>query len=312
MADDPIVQVSQVTHRYGSRVALDRLSLDVGAGSLVSVLGPNGSGKTTLFKILTTLIVPTDGTARIAGHDVRTHADQVRRQIGVVFQRSSLDDRLTVFENLIHQGHLYGLSGRDLRERAGDALERFALADRKREIAGLLSGGLQQRVELAKALLHRPRVLLMDEPGTGLDPAARLSVMRYLEELRTQFGMTIMLTTHLLDEAERCDRVVILDQGKVVASDTPEALKRAIGGDVVSIKTRDAASLAAKVTKQFGVAAEITDGTVRMEWTDGHKFVGELVNAFPGDIDRIAVGPPTLEDVFIHFAGHEFHHSGSN
>jgi len=136
--------------------------------------------------------------------------------------------------------------------------------------------------------------------------------MRYLEELRTQFGMTVVLTTHLLDEAERCDRVIILDQGKVVASDAPEALKRAIGGDVVSIKTRDTVSLAEKVTKHFGVATEITDGAVRMEWADGHKFVGELVDRFPGEIDCVTVGPPTLEDVFIHFAGHEFHYSGSN
>ncbi|MCH7702051.1 MAG: ABC transporter ATP-binding protein, partial [Planctomycetes bacterium] len=224
------VELEALSHRYGDRLALDAVSLQVAPASVFSLLGPNGSGKSTLFRILATLMAPSSGTARVAGLDVRAQRDQVRRRIGVAFQHPSLDAKLTVFENLRHQGHLYGLSGRALRERIRELLDRFALTDRAGDRTETLSGGLKRRVELAKALLHAPQILILDEPSTGLDPAARASLMDHLHQLRDQDGVTTLLTTHLMDEADRCDRIGVLDEGRLVALDGPAELKRTIGG----------------------------------------------------------------------------------
>lgn len=301
---DVAVDLETLSHRYGDRLALDAISLQVAPASVFSLLGPNGSGKSTLFRILATLMAPSSGTARVAGLDVRAERDQVRRRIGVVFQHPSLDAKLTVFENLRHQGHLYGLSGRSLRERIGELLDRFALADRASDRAETLSGGLKRRVELAKALLHAPQVLILDEPSTGLDPAARASLMDHLHQLRDQNGVTTLLTTHLMDEADRCDRIGVLDEGRLVALDGPAELKRRIGGEVLTVSCGDPAKLAAGVKRDFDIEATFVNGVVRIEHETGHAFVPKLVEAYPGEIDSVTVGRPTLDDVFFHLTGH--------
>jgi len=288
------VEVDGLTHRYGERTALDGIAFAVRSGEIFGLAGPNGGGKTTLFKILSTALTPTSGTARVAGIDVRE--DAVRRRIGVVFQSPSLDVKLTVAENLLHHGHLYGLSGGGLRTRIDEELARFGLADRRGDRVEKLSGGLQRRVELAKSLLHRPEVLLLDEPSTGLDPGARRDLWDALRSLK---GVTVLLTTHLLEEAERCDRLAILHKGRIAALGEPLALRGEIGGDVVSVRTRDPKQLAASLREKLGEEPQIVDGTVRLSKERGHEFVVRLVEAFPGLIESVTVAKPSLEDVFL-------------
>ncbi len=304
MASDPVVQVESLTHRYGDRVALDNVTFDVERASMFALLGPNGGGKTTLFKILTTLLRPSSGAARIVGADVIRDKNRVRERIGIVFQDPSLDGKLTVFENMTHQGHLYGLSGASLATRCQELLRRLNIADRATDRVEKLSGGLRRRVELAKSLLHRPEVLILDEPGTGLDPAVRASFMNHLAELRDREGVTCLLTTHLMDEAQRCDRIGFLDHGRLVALDPPAVLTGTIGGDVLTVCTADPAELALRVAERFGGHAEVLNGAVRIERDKGHEFVTDLIEAFPGQIDSVTVGKPTLEDVFVHLTGH--------
>lgn len=301
---DQAVHVERLTHRYGDRIALDGVNLTVPGGTLFALLGPNGGGKTTLFKILTTLLRPSDGRATIVGADVVTQKTAVRSRIGIVFQHPSLDDKLTVAENMTHQGHLYGLSGSPLRDRTAELLTRFGLLDRSKDRVGILSGGLQRRVELAKSLLHRPAVLILDEPSTGLDPGARNSLMECLQELRTRDGVTCLLTTHLMEEADRCDRLAILDKGKLVGQGTAGELKATIGGDVITMTCKNPASLAAAAKSKFGVAADVDGASVHIERHRGHEFVPQLFDAFPGEIETVTVGKPTLDDVFLHLTGH--------
>jgi ABC-2 type transport system ATP-binding protein len=305
-----IVEVSDLRHAYGDRVALDGVSLSVAQGEIFALLGPNGSGKTTLFRILSTLVPPPPGKVRIAGHDPATERDAVRRDIGVVFQSASLDKQLTAAENLTHQGHLYGLSGADLRRRVGEALAAVGLSDRAGERADRLSGGMRRRVEIAKGLLHRPRVLLMDEPSTGLDPAARLDLWDHLRRVSreggTDGGVTILLTTHILEEAEAASRVAILRDGKLLACDTPAALKDRIGGDVITVTSTRPDAVREALSQQLGVECEIVEGTVRLERAGGAQFVPQLIEAAPGLVDSVSVGKPTLQDVFIRLTGRRF------
>jgi ABC-2 type transport system ATP-binding protein len=222
----------------------------------------------------------------------------------VVFQAKSVDIKLTAAENLWHQGHLYGLHGRELKARVQLMLERVGLADRAQDRVETLSGGMQRRVELAKGLIHRPAVLLLDEPTTGLDPGARRDLWQYLHELRRQEGVSIIVTTHLMEEAERCDRLAILNLGEVVALGTPAELCSQIGGDVIMLGTTDASSLALAIQQEFRIATSVLDGKVRLEHKDGHRFVTQVMEAFPGRIDSISVSKPNLEDVFIARTGH--------
>jgi ABC-2 type transport system ATP-binding protein len=288
------VEVAGLSHRYGDRAALSDVSFSVQPGEVFGLVGPNGGGKTTLFKILSTVLSAGSGEARIAGVDVRDPA--VRRKIGVVFQSPSLDKKLTVRENLLHHGHLYGVSGSDLRGRIGERLERLGLSDRAGDRVETLSGGMQRRVEIAKSLLHRPEVLLLDEPSTGLDPGVRRELW---DTLRTLSGVTVLLTTHLLDEAERCDRLGILHKGRLVAIGAPQVLRAEIGGDVVTVRTREAGALAEEIRAKFGVAPEVSDGTVRLSRDRGHEFVGTLIDSFGPRIESVTVAKPSLEDVFL-------------
>lgn len=288
------VEVEGLTHRYGERVALDAVSFSVKAGEVFGVLGPNGGGKSTLFKILSTALRPSAGKARVAGVDVAD--DAVRRKIGVVFQAPSLDPKLTVSENLLHHGHLYGLTGGGLKARIGEELARFRLSDRAADRVEKLSGGLQRRVELAKSLLHKPEVLLLDEPSTGLDPGARHDLWDALKSLK---GVTVLLTTHLLEEAERCDRLALLHKGKLVALGEPLALRAEIGGDVVTVRAKDAEALAASIREKLGETPQVVKGGIRLSRDRGHEFVAKVLEAFPREIESVTVAKPSLEDVFL-------------
>jgi ABC-2 type transport system ATP-binding protein len=293
-------------HRYDRRIALNGVSFEVHHGELFGLLGPNGSGKTTLFRILSTLMIPFGGRAVIMGYDAAREPDKLRRQIGVVFQAQSIDVKLTAEENLWHQGHLYGLSGSGLKLRIADMLARVGLSDRANEKAETLSGGMQRRLELAKGLLHRPSVLLLDEPTTGLDPGARRDLWQYLQILRDEKSVTIIVTTHLMEEAEHCDRLAILNEGKLVAMGAPADLRHEIGGDVILLDARDAEGLAERIRGRFNLDANVLGGQVRLECEHGHRFITDVVEAFPGEINAISVSKPTLEDVFIRRTGHKF------
>jgi ABC-2 type transport system ATP-binding protein len=321
----PAIHLEALTHRYGPvtrwhtpRPALDQVSLDIEQGESVAILGPNGGGKTTLIRILATLLTPSDkpGALTVLGKDALTQPRAIRQQMGMVFQSPSLDDQLTARENLRHHGHLYGLRGQALHEQIHHWLQRFELSERADERVQRFSGGMRRRVELAKALLHQPKLLLMDEPATGLDPAARRELWRHLEQLRAEQGVTLMLTTHLIEEAERCQRVAIVNQGRLVAMDRPAALKAEVGGEVLTIEPvpgpdNSAQTLAALVDERFGPfdptgRPKAVNGTVRFEMPGATEWVADLTYELPERIQRITVGQPTLEDVFIHHTGASF------
>jgi ABC-2 type transport system ATP-binding protein len=303
----PVISVENLVHRYGDRTALNGVSFDVRPAELFGLLGPNGSGKTTLFRILSTLMLPTAGRATIMGCDAAREPARLRRQIGVVFQAQSIDLKLTAYENLWHQGHLYGLRGAALKNRIQEILSRVGLADRAKELVETFSGGMQRRIELAKGLLHHPGVLLLDEPTTGLDPGARRDLWQYLRTLRDEEHVSVLVTTHLMEEAERCDRLAIMNEGNLVALGTPTELKSEIGGDVILLDAaHDAPLLAERIQDRFHVETTVLENQVRMERESAHRFVTEVVEAFPGEIEAISVSKPALEDVFIRRTGHKF------
>ncbi len=302
----PVIEVENLSFIYGQGRGVHHVSFSVAKTKILGLLGPNGGGKTTVFRILCTLLAPEEGRVRISGWDTIKNPFQVRRLIGVVFQSNSLDLKLTTVENLLHQGHLYGLRGAKFRQRVEELLGRFGLTERRHDLVERLSGGLRRRLEVAKGLLHRPSILILDEPTQGLDPGARLDLWDYLMQLRSEEAMTILLTTHLMEEAERCDHLVILSEGKVVARGSPEVLKEKIGGDVIVVQTRHPERLCDQIKEKFACQPMVVNGTVRLERRRGHEFITQLVESFPGQIEAVTVGKPTLEDVFVHETGHRF------
>ena len=301
------IKVENLSYAYGARRALVGVTFTISQGEVFGFLGPNGSGKTTLFKILSTLTPVDQAAVNILGHELRSEAQRVRQYLGVVFQHPSLDQKLTVTENLRHHGHLYGLQGKTLKQRIQDALDQFELTDRAYERVETLSGGLQRRAELAKATLHKPKLLLLDEPSTGLDPGARRSFRAYLAGLQET---TVILTTHILDDAEACDRVGILNAGELVAIGTPDELKGQVSGDIVIIDSPGPEQFAPKISQRFGYTAASIEGLLRIECHNGHEFVRDVVAAFPTEIRSVRFGKPTLEDVFIKLTGHHFEENG--
>jgi ABC-2 type transport system ATP-binding protein len=302
----PAISIRKLTYRYPRHMAVAGLSLQIDEGELFVFLGPNGSGKTTLFRVLSTLIPLQEGEVEILGHRLPGEARAIQRQLGVVFQAPSLDKKLTVAENLWHQGRMYGLSRDQIVSRSHETLSAVGLAERSGDLVEKLSGGMRRRVEIAKAMLHRPRLLLLDEPSTGLDPGVRSDLWKYLGMLRKEQGVTVVLTSHLLDEADRADRIAVMHEGRLVALDTPDALRAAVGGDAITIRTEDPERLCGSIASQFEVQPSVIDGAVRLEQLEGHLLVARLVEAFPEEIQTITLGKPTLEDAFIDLTGHRF------
>ena len=309
MSNPAALQVDGLSFTYGDRKALDDVRFEVARGEIFGLLGPNGGGKTTLFRILSTLLPPASGTARIFGKDVVAEPLEVRKSIGVVFQNQSLDRRLSVEENLTYQGMLYGITGAELKRRIAFAADRTGIGDRLKDKVEKLSGGLRQRAELAKSLLHQPQLLLLDEPSTGVDPGVRLDFWRYLERMRAEQGSTVLLTTHLLEEADKCDRLAILDRGRLIAAGTPAELKSRIGGDIVSLGSADLGGVAASVEQHLGIKPQVLQGQVRFEHAHGPEIVAQLMRQLPSTVDSVSVSRPTLEDVFIRLTGHGFSES---
>jgi ABC-2 type transport system ATP-binding protein len=287
-------------------LALNELSFQIESPGLVALLGPNGSGKSTLFRILTTLVAPGSGQAKVLGFDTVREAARVREHIGVVFQESSLDRKLTVRENLRYQGNLFGLGGATLAERLSEAAGRLALEDYLDAPVHTLSGGLRRRAEIAKAMLHRPRLLLLDEPSTGLDPHARRDLWVYLRQLHEEQGTAVVAATHYLEEADRCHRTLILHEGRLVADGEPATLKRQVGADVLVVVSDEVEAIQASLGRRSGMECSAIDGTLRVETRESAELVAELMAGHASRIRELRMHPPTLEDVYFHATGKEF------
>jgi ABC-2 type transport system ATP-binding protein len=300
------VSATDLSYHYGERRALDRVSFEIAPGEFTAILGPNGGGKTTLFRVMTTLASPSIGHVAVFGDDVVTARDRVRHHIGVVFQAPALDVKLTVRENLLHHGHLHGLSGKPLRQQLSHALERLELSDRRGDLVESLSGGLKRRVELAKVMLTQPRLLLLDEPTTGLDPLARESFWRLINELREETKAAVLYTTHLLEEAEGAGRVIILDQGKIVADGAPDSLRAQISGQIVRFRGRDTEAIKNRMRETFQLEAESDGDSVRVVVTDGGEFAARASHSLGDAIESLEIARPTLYDVFRQRTGRSF------
>jgi ABC-2 type transport system ATP-binding protein len=304
--DKVAVRVTGLSHRYGAKVALDGLSLDISQGTIFGVLGPNGSGKSTLFRLLSTLVPIQSGQIHICGLDAKQEQQQVREQIGVVFQSPSLDRKLTARENIEFQSALYGISKTERIARVDELSRALAIQEHLDTRVDKLSGGLRRRVELVKGLLHRPRVLLLDEPSTGLDPLSRLELWQSLVNLQKEHSTTVVLTTHLLDEAEKCDRVAILDQGRLLVSDSPEHLRTSTGQMVFTIASSDPTSVIDLLSTKYGLSGVRDHGLVRVVMQESAVSPMELYEGLGSMATSITIGRPSLEDVFIKMAGKSF------
>lgn len=306
MPEEVAVRVEKLSHRYGERTALSSVSFEVVAGTIHAFLGPNGGGKTTLFRVLSTLVAPQDGDVHICGFSLKHQLDAVRSRLGVAFQSPSIDRKLTVLENLSYQGALYGLHGSTLRQRTSEVLDQLGLRDRQHDFVEHLSGGLRRRVDLAKSLLHQPYILLLDEPSTGLDPGARSDLWLYLRQLQKEVGMTIVLTTHLLDEADRADEIAILHEGRLVAGGDPGTLRGEIGGETVTIECDAPHELRDVLNARWQCDAIVVDQDIRFASAGHRDWWNDLMREFQTHIKSIKIGRPTLEDVFIQKTGHRF------
>ena len=301
----PIIDVRDLAKRFGPLEAVRGVTFGVAGGEIFGFLGPNGAGKTTTIKMLATLLRPTSGRASLAGYDVVAHPGDVRRSIGIVFQDPSLDNRLTAEQNLRFHAMLYGVPPREIEPRIADVLAMVDLAERRRALVATYSGGMKRRLEIARGLLHRPRVLFLDEPTLGLDLQTRNRIWEYVVDLRRREGVTVFMTTHYIEESEHCDRIAIIDGGRIAALDTPDALRRQVGGDVITITSPDAPRLAREIDARFGGGARTMDGHVIVEQERGTEFVPRVAAAFPSLVTAVAVKRPTLDDVFLKLTGHE-------
>jgi ABC-2 type transport system ATP-binding protein len=302
IAAAPVVSVRGLVKRYGEIEAVRGIDLDVQPGELFGFLGPNGAGKSTTIKILCTLVTPTAGEARVAGLDVRTDRAAVRRHIGLVFQETTLDDYLTAEQNLRFHAAIYGMPRRDTDPRIDAVLDLVGLSDRRLSKVRTFSGGMKRRLEIARGLLHSPRVLFLDEPTIGLDPDSRLTLWRYVDELREREDITVFLTTHYMDEAERCDRIAIINHGDIVALGTPAALKAAVGDDLVRIHTTDNPAAVSVIRDRLGIEAVPDGDALLLTVPDGEEFVPRLFE-IGISVRSVSVSRPTLDDVFMTHAG---------
>lgn len=297
-----VIHVEDLVKKFGQLTAVDNIRLDVEAGQIFGFLGPNGAGKSTTIKILATLLKPTSGRATVAGYDVITKPNDVRRNIGLVFQDQSLDDRLTAQENLWFHAMLYDLPSGLFAERAESVLRLVDLVDRRDSLVRTFSGGMKRRLEIARGLLHHPRVLFLDEPTLGLDPQTRNAIWKHVKALREEKGTTVFMTTHYMEEAEHCDKIAIIDHGKIQAVDSPVMLKRMVGGDKIIVSGDEA--LAADLKRAYSVDTQRVGSEVHFQMDRGAEFVPRMVSEFAGRIKSIQVKEPSLEDVFLRLTGH--------
>jgi ABC-2 type transport system ATP-binding protein len=301
------VHTENLTRRFNDLVAVDHISFEIGQGEIFGLLGPNGAGKTTTLSMLATMLKPTEGKATVNGIDVEQDEDGVRRSIGIVFQDQSLDEELTAFENMDFHGRLYRIPAETRKQRIGELLTLVELTDRKDDIVKTFSGGMRRRLEIARGLLHHPTVLFLDEPTLGLDPQTRNHLWQYIATLAKEKGITIILTTHYMEEADRlCNRIAIIDHGKIIALDTPENLKDGIGGDVVTIKSPDPAAIVAALKEPWIDRMDIHDDEVVISLRNAEQHLTGIVTILVGQkiaISSISIHKPTLEDVFLSFTG---------
>lgn len=303
----PAIHVENLTKKFHDFVAVDTVSFEIESGEIFGLLGPNGAGKTTTISMLATMQRPTSGTATVNGCDVLTDEDGVRRSIGIVFQDQSLDEELTAYENMDFHGRLYRIPRTEREERIAALLALVELDGRKDDLVKTFSGGMRRRLEIARGLLHRPKVLFLDEPTLGLDPQTRNHLWAYIEELNAEMGITIILTTHYMDEADRlCDRIAIIDHGRIVAMDTAQNLKDAVGGDVITVQTPDPALIPSRIRAPWVERIEERGGYVTVTLHNAERHLSEIVtllNENGIEITSISVRKPTLEDVFLHYTG---------
>ncbi len=302
----PAIVTENLVKRFGELTAVDGLNVEVRPGELFAFLGPNGAGKTTTIHMLCTLLRPSAGSARVAGHDCVKEAWAVRRAIGLVFQESTLDKDLTVYENLWFACSLQNMSSRLARERIDEMLRLFELSDRRDQMTRQLSGGLRRRLDIARGVLHRPRILFLDEPTIGLDPQARRQIWQFLDTLRQREETTLFVTTHYLEEAETCDRVGIIDHGRLIALGTPEELKQAFKGDVVQVRSNQLSELAQAIREEFQISPQLTERGLLLEVMDGEAFLPQLIRSCGDKIAGINIQRPSLNEVFLHLTGREF------
>ncbi len=299
-----VIEVAQLTKRYGDFTAVDSISFKVSEGEIFGFLGPNGAGKTTTISILCTLLKPTSGHVQLAGFDVVKHRNEVRQSIGLVFQEPALDLKLTAEENLMLHARLYRVPSDVYPERLREVLDLVELWDRRKDKVETFSGGMKRRLEIARGLLHYPKILFLDEPTLGLDPQTRNHLWTYILKLKREKHMTIFLTTHYMNEAEYCDRIGIIDHGKIVRLDTPEKLKDAVGGDVITLTTQDPAGLAAELQAKLQLTSKIHGQTLRIEIADAATRLPDMIKATSTPIRSIEIHEPSLEDVFLNVTGH--------
>jgi ABC-2 type transport system ATP-binding protein len=306
-----IIRVEALTRDFKGLVAVDGVSFEVFAGEAFGFLGPNGAGKTTTVRMLCTLLRPSAGRASVDGHDVWREQARVRESIGIIFQDPSLDDRLTARENLRFHGIIYKVPRKELRARIDGALDFLELRDRADSIVREFSGGMKRRLEIARGLLHAPKVLFLDEPTIGLDPQTRRRIWEYLLRLRRERGITLFMTTHYMDEAEYCDRIAIIDHGRIIALDTPGRLKARVKGDVINLQTEDDEAAAAELKERYGVTAVHDSQGLHFEVKDGAALVPRLVRDLGVPVTSVSTRQPTLEDVFLMMTGREIREGGA-
>ncbi|WP_434388810.1 ATP-binding cassette domain-containing protein [Melittangium boletus] len=300
----PLLQLDGLTRRFQARTALDGLHLSVGAGEIVGLLGPNGAGKSTTFQLLAGLLAPDAGRVLFEGRPLALKDPALRQRMGILFQRGSLDDLMSARENLRLGARLYGLTGARAEARVERMLGLIGLEARGDERVATWSGGMRRRLELARALVHEPRVLLMDEPSQGLDEASFRAFWAHLHALRETEGLTVLLTTHRADEAHLCDRLAVLDEGRLVACDTPAALAARVGGDILTLEAREPERLVVELREGLGLEGRVVEGRVQVETERGHALVPRVVEALPpGRLASVSVRPPSLADVFLQLTG---------
>jgi ABC-2 type transport system ATP-binding protein len=303
LSNEPAISVTGLAKRFGEIEAVCGIDFEVARGETFGFLGPNGAGKSTTIAMLCTLARPTGGSARVAGLDVVRERDRVRRNIGLVFQDTTLDSYMSAEQNLRLHAELYGMPRETIAPRMRTVLEMLQLWERRESLVGTFSGGMKRRLEIARGLLHSPRVLFLDEPTIGLDPQTRSSIWSYISTLADERDVTIFLTTHYMDEAEYCDRIAIIDRGKIVALDTPQALKASVGKDRVQIHTSDDAAAIEALRERFGIEAQMAEGVVTFGVPEGEQFVPRLFAELEQPIRSVSVARPSLDDVFMSYTG---------